>query len=108
MSDVGDQAQRLHSEAARMDPAMVTVASVHQAFSRRLTAYNDTQTRLGLPVPAPQDPRDISAQVQALASHLACWGPGMDTVEALGAQVTALALAVARVEDARADLGTAA
>lgn len=89
-------------------PLPVTITTVHQAFARRLTKYNDTQTRMGLPVPALQDPRDISAQIQALASHLACHGARMDTVEALGAQVTALALAVTRVEDSRIELGDAA
>lgn len=92
-----------------MNPAAVTIASIHGAFARKLADLNRRHLLAGGTgdIQA-QDPRDISAQIQALASHLACHGPHMDTVEALGAQITALALAVARVEDSRFDLGDAA
>lgn len=103
-----EHASELHADAARMNQAAVTIASVHEAFSRRLTDYNDAQVRMGLPVPALQDPRDIVGHVIALAQQIAHTGPRMDTVEALGAQITALALAVARVEDQQFELGDAA
>lgn len=108
MTDTGDLARRLHDEAARMDPRVVTVATVHHAFSRRLNDYNDAQVRMGLPVPALQDPRDLIGHIQALASQIAYIGGSMSTAEALGAQVTALCLSIARSEDARLDLGDAA
>lgn len=104
----GDHARDLHDQAARMDPREVTIRSVHEAFSRRLTEYNDAQVRMGLPVLALSDPRDVATHVLALASHVVMVGPSMDGAEALGAQVTALCLAVARAEDSRLELGDAA
>lgn len=89
-------------------PAPVaTQASVFQAFARKLNEFNDQQVRSGLVVPALQDPRDVLKHVLALAAGMHSTGevPPMGLVDALGAQVIALGMSVARVEDGRLETG---
>ena len=108
MADPGKRARHLYGVAAGMNPAVVSVRSVHEAFTRRLTEYNRTHLLAGGTGDIQlQDPRDILTHALALAAGMHSTGhtPPMDLVEALGAQVTALAMSVARVEDGRFDTG---
>lgn len=92
-------------------PAPVaTQASVFQSFARKLNAFNDQQVRANLPVPALQDPRDVLTHVLALAAGMKSTGevPPMSLVDALGAQVIALGMSVARSEELDPSTGDAA
>jgi hypothetical protein len=99
------KAEEWHDKSAGWDPRAVTTRSVLDAFARTLQAFDDAQVRMGLPVLSLQDPRDIIGHVHGLSSQMTHVGPSMGSVEALGAQVLALALALARAEDSRLDLG---
>lgn len=107
-TDPGKRARHLHEVAASMDMRHATVASIHDAYARRLTEYNRTHLLAGGAGDVQnQDPRDMLTHVLALAAGMHSTGqvPSMSLVEALGAQVLALGLAVARVEDGRFDSG---
>lgn len=105
-ADPGKRARHLHQVAANMDVHHATVTSIHDAYARRLTEYNRTHLLAGGTGDVQnQDPRDILVHVLALAAGMNSTGqvPSMSLVEALGAQVLALGLSVARVEDGRFD-----
>jgi hypothetical protein len=106
--DPGKRARHLHQVAADMDPSTVSVRSVHDAFTRKLTDLNRRQLLAGGTSDVQlQDPRDILRHLLALVAGVHSTGlvPPMDLVDAIGAQATALAMSVARVEDLRIDLG---
>jgi hypothetical protein len=91
-----------------MDITVASVHSIHEAFARRLTELNRQELLAGGTADIQfRDPVDILRHCLALAAgmHSAGHCPPMDLVIALGAQVTALGLSVARVEDMRIDLG---
>jgi hypothetical protein len=103
----------LHDGSAgdpRPIPDTVTVSSILDRFARKLTELNDRNMRLAGQELAQEDPRDIAAQIFALAHNMevfASWGEGGGGpfAEAIGAQAIAFLLARARVDDSRVDLG---
>lgn len=107
-SDPGKRARHLHQVAAGMNPAVVSINSVHEAFTRKLTDLNRRQLLAGGACDIQlQDPRDIVRHLLALVAGVHSTGaiPSMGLVDAIGAQATALAMSVARVEDGRFDTG---
>lgn len=108
MSDPGKRARHLYEVAAGMDIKTASVTSVHDAFARRLQELNRRELLAGGTSDIQyHDPVDILKHCLALAAGMHSVGhcPPMDLVIALGAQVTALALSVARVEDGRFETG---
>lgn len=84
-------------------------AEVMHAFARKLGDLNRTELLAGGTgdIQVTLDPRDILTHALALCAGMKSAGvvPPMGLVEALGAQVLALALAVRRVEELRVDTG---
>src|SRR3954467_10183099 len=106
--DPGKRARHLHEVAAGMNPAVVSVCSVHEAFTRKLTDLNRRHMLAGGTTDVQlQDPRDIVRHLLALVAGVHSTGqvPPMDLVDAIGAQATALAMSVALVEDGRFETG---
>lgn len=114
MGDVvsaGDHARELHDQAAAWDSGAVTIAALGRASAARLTDLNRRHLLNGGTVDLQlQDPRDLVARIESMCGAILVMGssPRMDQAEAIGAYALALGLAVARVEDGRLDLGSAA
>lgn len=90
---------------------LVTSQTILDAFVRKLADLNRRNLLAGATTDVQNtDPRDIAVHAHALAEGLVIGGtvPAMEKVAELGAQVLALALAVARHEDQRPELGDAA
>lgn len=102
----------LHDGVFQMPPAGVRslpmIGEAHRAFGARLTRLNDENVRAGGCALSLEDPRDLLAQIEGLVGVMRSLGGALGNVESLGAQVTALWCAQARVDELRVETGDAA
>lgn len=90
--------------------AVSALDDMYRAFAAALSESNRQCLLRGKPVPRDRDPRDLADHIESMLAGRRTLGAPVDMqrVEALGALVFGLGLAVQRVEDGRSELGDAA